>query len=105
MSLHLIYRTAGSSDEAKAIGTALVADRLAACANILGPINSIYRWEGEIQDDQEAVLIAKTTADRVPRVIEKVKALHSYECPCIVAVPILEGNPAFLQWVTDEVGD
>ena len=65
-------------------------------------INSIYWWDGEIQDDREVVLIAKTKASLVSEVIEKVKSIHSYDCPCIVSLPILDGNKPFLEWVGDE---
>ena len=66
-------------------------------------MNSFYWWEGQLQDDQEAVLIAKTTAERVTQLIETVKSLHSYDCPCVVSLPIDNGNPAFMQWISDQV--
>ena len=103
MKVNFIYMTAGSKDEARKIGQDLVAAGLAACVNILDNMNSIYMWQGEIQDDSEVVIIAKTTEDRVPALVEKVKALHSYDCPCIVAIPVSGGNQAFLDWVTAEV--
>lgn len=103
MKLNFIYMTAGSRDEARKIGKELVAAGLAACVNILDNMNSFYKWQGEIQDDTEVVIIAKTTEDRVPALIEKVKALHSYDCPCIVAIPVSAGNQAFLDWVAAEV--
>jgi periplasmic divalent cation tolerance protein len=80
-----------------------VVARLAACVNILDNMNSFYMWQGEVQDDTEVVIIAKTTEDRVPALIEKVTALHSYDCPCIVAIPVSGGNQAFLDWVAAEV--
>ena len=95
--------TAGSKAEAQRIAKALVEHRLAACVNILENMQSIYRWEEEIQEDTEVVLIAKTTARLVSELIEKVKSLHSYDCPCIVSLPILDGNPPFLNWIHDEV--
>jgi periplasmic divalent cation tolerance protein len=98
----LIYITASSDEEARRIGRALVEERLAACANVLGGIASIYWWEGEVQEDAEVALIAKTTAALVPRIVERVTALHSYDCPCVVAVPIAAGNPAFLEWIDAE---
>ena len=104
MSVNFIYMTAGSKDEARRIGKELVVSRLAACVNILDNMNSFYMWQGEIQDDTEVVIIAKTTEDRVPALIEKVKALHSYDCPCIVAIPVSGGNQAFLDWIVGEVG-
>jgi periplasmic divalent cation tolerance protein len=102
MEITFIYITAGSLDEAKAIGKALVSDRLAACVNIIDNMNSMYWWEGEIQDDREVVIIAKTKAERVSDVVEKVKSIHSYDCPCIVSLPVLGGNKDFLDWVAAE---
>jgi len=104
MKVNFIYMTAGSKDEARKIGKELVVARLAACVNILDNMNSFYMWQGEIQDDTEVVIIAKTTEDRVPALIEKVKALHSYDCPCIVTVAVSGGNQAFLDWIVEEVG-
>ena len=102
MKINLIYITTGSLDEARTIGKELVSHRLAACANIIDNINSIYWWDGAIQDDREVILLAKTKESLVPELIEKVKSLHSYECPCIVSLPILDGNKPFLDWVFDE---
>ena len=102
METHFIYMTAGSIDEATKIGQELVTSKLAACVNILDHMHSIYLWEGEIQDDTEVVIIAKTTEDRVPELIEKVRSMHSYECPCVVAVPIEAGHDLFLKWIGDE---
>jgi periplasmic divalent cation tolerance protein len=103
MKVNFIYMTAGSKEEARKIGQELVVARLAACVNILDNMNSFYMWQGEVQDDTEVVIIAKTTEDRVPALIEKVTALHSYDCPCIVAIPVSGGNQAFLDWVAAEV--
>ena len=98
----LIYITVENTDEARAIGRALVDARLAACANVLGPMTSIYRWEGVVQEGEEAVLIAKTTASLVDALTAKVRELHSYDCPCVVALPVDGGNPAFLDWIVAE---
>ncbi len=102
MKTNLIYITASSLDEAGTIGRQLVSDRLAACANIIENVNSIYWWEGEIQDENEVILIAKTKESLVPELIEKVKSMHSYSCPCIVSLPILNGNRPFLDWICAE---
>jgi len=102
MAIRFIYVTAANPEQAKTIGEALVAERLAACANILAPMASIYRWEGEIRHDTEAVLIVKTRAELVERVIARVRELHSYTVPCIVSLVIEAGNPAFLKWIADE---
>lgn len=104
MSYSLIYITAADAEEAKALGRALVESRLAACANVLPGIVPIFRWEGEVQEGSEAALIAKTRTDLVEQVIELVKERHSYDCPCVVALPIEKGNPAFLDWIAEETG-
>ena len=95
--------TVGSKEEARKIGKELVTTRLAACVNILDQMNSFYMWDGQIQDDTEVVMIAKTTEDRVPDLIEKVKSLHSYDCPCIVSLSVKGGHQAFLEWIAAEV--
>ena len=95
--------TVGNNDQARRIGKELITSRLAACVNILGKMNSFYMWEGKIQDDTEVVMIAKTTEDRVPELVEKVKSIHSYDCPCIVSLPVLNGYPPFLNWIAEEV--
>ena len=102
MAVVLIYITAGSMEEARTIGNKLVSDRLAACVNIIDNVSSMYWWEGEIQDDKEVILIAKTKESLVPELVEKVRSMHSYSCPCIVNLPILDGNRAFLDWVVEE---
>ena len=103
MTINFVYMTAGSRQEAAKIGKELVLSKLAACVNILDNMNSIYVWQGDVQEDSEIVMIAKTTADRVPALIEKVKSLHSYDCPCIVSIPVSGGNPEFLDWIAGEV--
>lgn len=102
METRLIYITTGGIDEARTIGKELIASRLAACVNIIDNMNSMYLWEGKIQDDKETVLIAKTTETRVPKLIEKVKSMHSYACPCVLSLPVLDGNKPFLDWIAEE---
>lgn len=103
METNFIYMTAGDKAEAQKIAGELVASKLAACVNILDNMNSIYMWQGEIQEDSEVVMIAKTTRACVPQLVEKVKSLHSYECPCIVSLPVLEGHRPFLDWIETQV--
>jgi len=103
MEINLIYITAGSKEEAKRIGKALLSTGLAACINIIENMTSMYMWDGMLQDANETILIAKTTKERVSDLIEKVNTLHTYDCPCIVSLPVSDGNPAFLKWVADEV--
>ncbi len=102
MTLATIYITAASQEEALAIGRAVVEARLAACANVFPGVTSIYWWEGSRQEDSEVVLILKTRHDLVDEVVAKVKELHSYECPCVVAFPIAGGNKDFLDWIARE---
>ncbi len=103
MAANFIYMTAGNKAEAQKIAKTLVEHRLAACVNILENMQSVYRWEEEIREDAEVVLIAKTTEDLVCELIDKVKSVHSYDCPCIVSLPILDGYPPFLNWIHNEV--
>ena len=104
MNVNFVYMTAGNREEARKIGRELVISKLVACVNILDNMNSIYMWDGKIQDDSEVVMIAKTTENRLPELVEKVNSLHSYDCPCIVAIPVSGGNQAFLDWIAQEVG-
>jgi len=103
MSIKFVYMTAGNKEEARKIATALVTSKLAACVNILDNMNSVYFWDDEVQSDNEVVMIAKTTQAHVPELIEKVKSLHSYDCPCIVSFPIDGGHQPFLDWIASEV--
>lgn len=103
MQTYLIYMTASDRGEARDIGRHLVESGLAACVNILDHMNAMYIWQGEFQDDQEAVLIAKTSQEKVSDLVAAVKSRHSYEVPCIVTFPIADGNPDFLNWIVDQV--
>ncbi len=102
MDVRFVYMTAGNRDEARTIGQALLEANLAACVNIIDNMHSLYMWEGALQDDPEIVVIAKTTEQRIPALIEKVNALHSYDCPCVLSIPVESGNPEFLAWIRDE---
>jgi periplasmic divalent cation tolerance protein len=94
-----LYMTAETRDEAQAIGRALVEERLVACANILGPMGSIYWWDGAVKSETEVAFIVKTRATLVDQVVARVTEMHSYDCPCIVALPIEGGNPDYLAWI------
>lgn len=102
MSFSLIYVTAPGVEEARAIGRALVEARLVASANVVSGVSSVYWWDGQVRDAEEALLIAKTRTDLVDAVIEAVRARHSYVCPCVVALPIAAGNPDYLDWLAAE---
>ncbi|MDP6352605.1 MAG: divalent-cation tolerance protein CutA [Alphaproteobacteria bacterium] len=97
-----VYITTADKAEALAIGRALVEKRLAACANVIDGMRSVYRWQGEVAEDDEAVLIVKTIQALAAAVIETVRGLHSYDCPCVVVLPILGGNPDYLTWIEEQ---
>lgn len=98
----LIYITAGNLEEAKSISVALLDLKLVACANISGPVTSLYLWQGERHENEEWTIIAKTTEACQAGILELVGKIHSYQCPCVVAIPLTGGNPAFLEWVASE---
>lgn len=102
MAASLIYITCESMKEAESIGTVLVERRLAACVNIVPGMQSMYWWEGKVEKGSETILMAKTRDSLVDELTEAVKAVHSYDVPCIVALPLTGGNPEFLQWIQDE---
>jgi periplasmic divalent cation tolerance protein len=97
-----VYVTASSREEAQRIGRAAVEERLAACANILPGMRSIYRWQGAVEEADEIVLILKTRADRIAALTQRVKALHSYAVPCVAAFPVTPGNPDYFAWIAAE---
>lgn len=103
MKAYFVYITTSSRDEAERIGRTLVEERLAACVNILDGMTSMYWWEGELQSSQEAVLIAKTNNERLSALTERTAELHSYDCPCIVSLPIEHGYDPFLIWIHNSV--
>ncbi|QGY41056.1 divalent cation tolerance protein CutA [Pseudodesulfovibrio cashew] len=104
MSEVFMYVTCESEDQAGIIGKALVEERLAACVNILGGMRSLYWWDGAVQQGDETVLIAKTRDDLTDAATDRIKALHPYEVPCVVCLPITGGNDDFLEWIRAETG-
>jgi periplasmic divalent cation tolerance protein len=97
-----LYITAPSFDVADAIGRTLVEDRLAACVNTLPSMYSIYRWQGKIETAGEVVLIAKSRTALFGEIEKRVRELHPYECPCLVAWPIEAGHQPYLDWIAKE---
>ena len=97
-----LYMTAGSVEEAKNIGKILVGQNLAACVNLLENMTSIYKWEEKLEESQEVIMIAKTRKTLMPKLIETVNSLHSYDCPCILELPIQGGDPDFLSWIKSQ---
>jgi periplasmic divalent cation tolerance protein len=104
MPVVLVQVNTADSAEAARIGRAMVEAGLAAAANVIPEISSIYRWQGEIKESSEAMLVLKVSADRTGEVIERVRVLHSYECPAILALPVADGDPDYLAWVARETG-
>ena len=100
----LLYVTTRDAEEARHIGRALVVERLAACANVLPQMTSIYEWKDELCESSEAVLVLKTRAELVSSATARVLALHSYECPAVVALPVSGGSEAFAAWITSQTG-
>ena len=99
----LAYITCSSPDEARIIAQTLIEERLAACVNILAGVISLYRWEGAIQMDDECLLLAKTSQELEDKLIERVRALHSYDCPAITTYEVQNGNPDYLKWLGDHL--
>ncbi len=95
----IIFVTAPNSEEASRIANALVSEQFAACVNIVPSIESIYRWEGKVTSDREALMIIKTTDDRYVDVESRVKEMHTYSTPEIVAIPIVRGSQEYLDWL------
>jgi periplasmic divalent cation tolerance protein len=99
MSAIIVITTTESEDEAKQIARGLVEERLAACVQIAGPITSIYRWEGAVEEAAEYLCLVKTRADLFERVEAAIRDRHSYDLPEIIAVPVERGSEAYLDWL------
>lgn len=99
-----IYTTCKNKDEAKLIGRTLVSERLVACVNILEGMESIYTWNQELVEDKEAILISKTISHNYYKVELRIKELHSYTNPCVVAFSIHDGSKNYLQWINESIG-
>jgi periplasmic divalent cation tolerance protein len=97
----VVFITSPKEDEAAKIAQALVETRLAGCINIIRNIRSVYRWQDKIEDDTEVLMIAKTQKHLFESLVRKVRELHSYEVPEIVAMPIVEGSEDYLKWLND----
>ncbi len=96
------YVTAKDRRQALRLARAVVEERLAACANVLGGIDSVYWWDGRVQSGREVAVVMKTRRRLVKRLAARIAALHTYDCPCVVALPILDGHPPFLAWLAGE---
>ena len=99
----LVYITTSGEEESKKIGRTIVEERLAGCVNIISTIESLYWWKGEIESDKESVLIAKTKVSNIENIIKRVKEIHSYENPAILAIPIINGSKDYLDYLDAEI--
>jgi periplasmic divalent cation tolerance protein len=99
-----IKTSVGSGQEAEDIAEALVERRLAACVQIVGPVQSVYRWQGEVERAEEWLCLAKTTRAQWSAVEAAIRELHSYECPEVIATAIAAGSKGYLQWLAEQVG-
>jgi len=100
--IYLVYVPVSGMEEAEIISDAMVTRRLAACANISSDIMSIYHWEGKVHKDKECVIIFKTKASLLEELEAEIKKQHSYECPCISAIPVHKVNEEYKKWVNEE---
>ncbi len=98
----VVLVTTPTPERAAEIARAVVGERLAACGNVVAGLRSVYRWEGEVQEDEEALLLLKTTRARFEALRERVLALHPYDVPEVIALPILAGSAAYLDWIDAE---
>lgn len=99
----VVYVTAGSPEEADKLARALVEERLAACVNRIKSVQSIYRWQGQVEQSDEELLIIKSRRDLFPALEKRVRELHSYEVPEIVALPLVDGSANYLKWLGEQV--
>ncbi|MBI2707153.1 MAG: divalent-cation tolerance protein CutA [Proteobacteria bacterium] len=101
--LSLLYTTFPHEEEAIKVTRELLEKHLIACANILGPIKSLYSWEGKLEESQEVAVLFKTTSEKVQELIVSIQEFHSYETPAILEIPVGKSAPAFCNWVFQEV--
>jgi periplasmic divalent cation tolerance protein len=101
MEFIAVFMTAPNEEDASVIAKALVEERLAACVNIIKGVRSVYRWEGKIEDDQEVFMVAKTERSLFESLEKRVRELHSYSVPEVIALPIVEGLKDYLNWIGD----
>lgn len=101
--LVLVYSLFGSAEQARAVARTLVEERLAACANILGPCTSIYEWQGKAKEGAEVPVLFKTSADRRDALMARIAQLHDYDVPAILALPVDAAHPPFAAWVAEQL--
>lgn len=96
----VVLVTTPTAEKAAELARAVVAERLAACGNVVPGLRSIYRWQGEVQEDAEALLVLKTTRSRFEALRDRILALHPYEVPEVIALPVEAGSAAYLAWIS-----
>ena len=101
----IVFVTASDDNEANKISDAILKEKLCACVNITKEVSSIYWWGGKLESSSEILMIIKTRKDKIEKLIEKVKEIHSYEVPEIIAVPIIYGNEDYLNWIEVSLGE
>jgi periplasmic divalent cation tolerance protein len=99
----VVYVTAGSPAEGDRLARALVEEHLAACVNRIGPVQSVYRWQGKVEQSEEELLIIKTRNSQFAALAKMIHELHSYTVPEIIALPIIEGSDGYLRWLGEQV--
>lgn len=99
----IILATAGNKKEAQKIATGLVSSKLAACVNMIDKVDSLFFWEGKIDQAKECLLIIKSKREKLPKIITMIKSLHSYKVPEIIALPIIAGSKSYLRWINASV--
>jgi periplasmic divalent cation tolerance protein len=99
----IVLTTIGGATDGHELASALVTERLAACVNVLGEMESVYRWKSAVESERERQLLIKTTADRVEKLKVRLHELHSYEVPEFIVLPIAGGSDAYLRWIKDSV--
>ncbi|HVS14968.1 MAG TPA: divalent-cation tolerance protein CutA [Thermoanaerobaculia bacterium] len=99
----VLLSTAGSVEDATRLARALVEERLAACVNVVAGVRSVYRWQGAVQEDPEALLVIKTTAERYEALAERLRALHPYDTPELLRLDVAGGDARYLEWLSGQV--
>ena len=102
MSVVVVFSTFPSADKAAEVARTLVTEGLAACANLVGPVRSIYKWKGELQDDTETLAVIKTTRETFPAMNARLVELHPYEVAEVIALPVEAGHAPYLDWIAAE---
>ena len=105
MEFIVVYITAGSPTEGEHLARALVEEKLAACVNRVQSVQSVYRWQGKVEESEEELLIVKTRRDLFGALRKRVMEIHSYAVPEIIALPIVEGSEAYMQWLEQQVSE